>query len=190
MIIGLTGGMGVGKSTAIELLKEKFGSDNIILVKFASPLYQIQEYIYNLISPVYQRPADFIKDRKLLQYLGTDWGRDQISDSIWIDLWTEQVKKIKEQDSNKIIISDDTRFDNEGQAVKSLGGILIKITSTHALDRISTANGYNNHASESGIDNKYVDYTIQNDHTLESYKEKLYSLYDSLQVEQNNKMKK
>lgn len=49
MIIGLNGTMGVGKSTAAALI-DKVSINPVKLVKFAGPLYDMQEYIYRRIS--------------------------------------------------------------------------------------------------------------------------------------------
>ncbi len=43
MIIAFAGAMGSGKSTAIERLKKCAG--RVELVKFAGPIYDIQEYV-------------------------------------------------------------------------------------------------------------------------------------------------
>jgi hypothetical protein len=184
-IVTFTGRMGVGKSTAIQILDE-IPNTALYNVKFAEPLYRMQEEIYNIISSVYKRPADFVKDRKLLQWLGTEWGRGTISESLWIDIWKSEVKDLVMDEgsldkyftvgggeSNTIITCDDVRFDNEAEAVKSLGGIIIQLTSNKTDQRINTTNGISGHASEKGVDKKYIDYTIENNGTMEELRDKL-----------------
>ena len=110
-IIAFSGKMGVGKSTAIERIYAK--SNGVVhLVKFAQPLYDMQEFIYRRISSVVQRPANFTKDRKLLQWLGTDWGRG-MKETLWVDLFKAQVEKILDHNPTAVIVCDDVRFDNE-----------------------------------------------------------------------------
>lgn len=175
MIIGLTGGMGVGKSTIVEILEEKH---NVALVKFAAPLYDMQEFVYRRIANVYKKPQGFAKDRKLLQWLGTEWGRGSISDTLWVDLWKSEVDlqgKVKYTD---FIISDDTRFDNEAQAIRDIGGIVIKIVSNQSSSRIDTTSGIFSHSSESGISANLVDYVLVNEGSVEDLRNSLATLLE------------
>lgn len=167
-LIALHGNMGVGKSEAYKFISETLGKDNVVLVKFAQPLYDIQEYAYNIISPVYTRPDSFTKDRKLLQWLGTEWGRQTISESVWIDLWKSKVKSLIE--SGKTVVCDDVRFPNEAESVRQLEGIVININSYQNVNRIDTNSGIVNHPSESGLPNHYIDDVVYNNGTLEEYK--------------------
>lgn len=169
MIIGLSGGMGVGKSTAVKLIKEAYFTKPVQLFKFAQPLYDIQEYVYNRIDEIYTRPKEFIKDRKLLQWIGTDWGRSTISDSIWIDLWKNDVSSFLNNTQEGVVICDDVRFDNEAEAVKTMGGLIIRVTSQRAKERAVGGEGIKGHPSEAGLSDYLVDSIIENDNTITSY---------------------
>lgn len=171
-LIGFTGKMGSGKSTAIGCLKEI--QKAVVNVKFAQPLYDIQEAIYHRIKLVYKRPDDFIKDRKLLQFLGTDWGRNSISTTIWVDLWKEDVKYCLENYRNSLIVCDDVRFNEEADAIKQLGGIVIQIES--AQQRTDTSAGIAGHPSEQGIDLDKVDYIIDNNGTIDDLRSSLLTI--------------
>jgi hypothetical protein len=154
MIIGLTGKMGVGKSTAAEVIKHYVKSrldKEVALVKFAQPLYDMQEYIYQRISSIYTRDTSFVKDRRLLQWLGTEWGRNSISKSLWCDLWEAEAAKQVEQ--GKVVICDDVRFENEAERFINPSTRLICITSNTTQDRIDTKAGLANHESEVGLEN-------------------------------------
>lgn len=174
-LIAFTGSMGSGKSTAINILKESTGAD-LHLVKFAQPLYDMQEFIYAKISSVYKRPESFIKDRKLLQWLGTEWGRNSIKDSLWTDLWKEEVTYALENYPYKLIVCDDVRFDNEADAVKSLGGLIIKLQANNTGDRININSGIAGHSSEQGISLDKIDFVINNNGTIDDLKNSLLSL--------------
>lgn len=169
MIVGITGKMGSGKSTAIEAMKTL--GRPVCLHKFAGPLYLIQEYIYRVIAPVYTRPEDFKKDRKLLQWLGTDWGRESISQSLWSDLWQKRAKQVQAQDAEVIIVSDDTRFDNEAETVRALGGYVIQIVRNDASAHAEGGGGIEEHLSEAGIRPELVDYTIENTGSVEEFQQ-------------------
>lgn len=183
MIIGFTGVMGSGKSTAIEMLKEKLPL--VRLIKFAQPLYDIQEYVYERIQDVYTRPESFIKDRALLQWLGTNWGRDTVSETLWVDIWKAMATKHLSKFA-ATVVSDDVRFDNEAETVKALGGVVVKIFSSDTNKRIDTSQGIVHHKSESGIDHKYIDYFIDNNGTLEDLRNQVVSLVNELN-ERNSK---
>lgn len=184
IIIGFSGSMGSGKSTAIDFLKTL--NCNVINVKFAQPLYDMQEYVYKRIESVYSRPENFIKDRKLLQWLGTEWGRETISKNIWLDLWKEKVRQYFEHTSSPIIVCDDIRFDNEAEAVHSVGGYVVRILSNKNEERIDTKAGLSKHASESGIDKKLVDYDITNDGTISEFQLAIRNLFGLINYRERN----
>lgn len=177
MIIAFNGNMGVGKSTAINVLKDDLALKTVV-IKFAQPIYDMQEMIYRRISPVYDRPADFIKDRKLLQWLGTDWGRSTISESLWVDIWKSSAAKAIA--AGYTVICDDVRFDNEAETIKSLNGTIINIVSNKSHDRINVNAGLKNHPSESGINEDFIDYRVENNGTLEDFSRVLNKIYKQI----------
>lgn len=176
MIIGFTGKMGVGKSTAIEVLRSL--SPGTRLCKFAQPLYDMQELIYNRISSVHTRPSTFVKDRKLLQWLGTEWGRGTISESIWIDLWTDTALKAGALRADKLVVCDDVRFNNEAEALKALGGTVVQLLGpSRDVDA-----GIAGHASESGILPTLVTHQVHNDGTQAEFQEKIRTLFEKIRA--------
>lgn len=183
-LIGFTGQMGVGKSTAIQLLRSLMHNRNldIHLVKFAQPLYDIQELVYKRIDSVYDRPENFVKDRKLLQWLGTDWGRDTISQSLWIDIWEAEVKRVWGCNPMMLVVCDDVRFDNEASIFKSLGGKIIKLESNRNVERVDTKAGIANHKSEAGVNPQYIDIIVENNGTLNEFEVSLYKAYTELGI--------
>lgn len=182
MIIGFSGKMGVGKSTAIEVLRASTGRP-VFLVKFAQPLYDLQEAAYNRIDPVYKRPEEFVKDRKLLQWLGTEWGRDSISKTLWVDLWSARANQIWAENPTAIVACDDVRFDNEAETIRKHGGKVILLAAGSSADRAGGGAGLQNHVSEAGIAPALVDTTVENNGTLNNFKAKLCALYSDLLAE-------
>lgn len=182
MLIGFTGRMGSGKSEALTQLKDFLDANghrlSPQLVKFAQPLYDIQEFAYRRIASVYQRPDNFIKDRKLLQWMGTEWGRDSIRPTLWGDIWQIEVEKYLAQ--GYIVVCDDLRFDNEAERMLGMGGTIVEIRSTRTAERIDTNAGIKAHASEAGLDPKFDREVINNDGTLADYKNSLCALYRKL----------
>jgi hypothetical protein len=178
-IIAFSGGMGVGKSTAIRVLTS-VAPGHVRLVKFAGPLYDMQELIYARIASVYQRPETFVKDRKLLQWLGTDWGRS-LSESLWVDLWQTSAKDVLER-PNHIVVCDDCRFDNEADAIHALGGIVINIKRPDAHSHAEGGVGIKAHASENGLSANKIDHQVSNDGSLSDYTATLTELFNKLAV--------
>lgn len=177
MIIGFTGKMGTGKSTAIEVIKSAAGH-NVVLNKFAQPIYNIQEAVYKEISPVYQRDITFVKDRKLLQWIGTDWARDTISKTLWVDLWQAKARLIQETNPNAVVVCDDVRFDNEAETIIKSGGTVIQLVGpTRGAEE-----GIKFHSSESGIDQKLVHYFVHNDKSKDQFKDEIFSLFEKLKT--------
>lgn len=185
MIIAFNGPMGSGKSTAVEAIK--FLSDKqkakVRVVKFAGALYDMQEMIYRRIESVYKRPDDFVKDRKLLQWLGTDWGRDTIRQDIWVALWRADALELERQ--GFIVVTDDCRFDNEAEAVREVGGLVVRIDAPTIAGRAVVTNGIAGHASEKGIRDNLVHHTIVNDSTLSAYQDKLINYFSSILASNN-----
>lgn len=183
-LLAFTGVAGSGKSTALECLKD-IQHHPLALKKFAGPLLDMQEMIYARIKPVYERPSNFVKDRTLLQFLGTEWARKTISDTIWVDLWKQEIDKFHRASNSlavdPIFVCDDVRYDNEAEAVKSLGGRIIQIVSTKVAER-GVVTGIKNHISENGIDLKYIDYIIENNGSVEDLRESLCTLNDKLHI--------
>lgn len=169
-LLGLTGAMGSGKTTATRIISEHTNQP-IVTLKLAQPLYDLQDLIYKAIEPIYPKPKDFIKDRKLLQLLGTDWGRNTIDPDLWVKLW--KLRLAEYADKKVIVIVDDVRFDNEAQVIKDLGGKIIKIVSNRQNGTIDNGTGIKNHATEQGISKSLLDAEVPNSGTLEEFEQVL-----------------
>lgn len=89
--------------------------------------------------------------RRLLQVMGTEVGREQIMDDIW-------VRELDKMDDNLVIT--DLRFPNEYDKIKSLGGSAWRITRP-GIDAV------NAHKSEKAIDHLEFDYNVDNSGDME-----------------------
>lgn len=172
MIIALTGPMGSGKSTVIEMLQQLHFFKN---VKFAQPLYDMQQMIYRRIYKPVPKP----KDRKLLQWLGTEWGRS-VDENLWVNLWKEVVDRTTVH--GVYVVSDDCRFDNEAEMVHSMGGKVVEIVCPAEIrgTRIKLEN--TGHSSEKGIKKEYVDYRLVNTGDLNSLKSQVEEMFTSFYI--------
>lgn len=179
-IIGFTGQMGAGKTEATNCLStciENLGY-NAKVIKFAQPIYDIAEFCYDRIHKDYKG-----KDRKLMQFIGTDWGRE-VDQNLWVNIWELDVKHSKffnsDYESPLFVLTDDVRFDNEAQKIIEMGGVVIKIDSTAESREKRIPLVGTSHKSESGVSDKYIHATVFNNDTIENFKLNLKYLLDNL----------
>ena len=125
MIVGLMGEKGCGKSTVANLLVQNNG---FALVKFASPLKNMLRAIGlsddEIEGEFKDTPSNLLcgkTPREAMDSLGIKWGRETIGPNFWLSLWEGQVQQ------HKLIVCDDCRFENEGEAILKRGGRLIGI---------------------------------------------------------------
>lgn len=95
--------------------------------------------------------------RELLQFIGTDIGRELINQNIWINAAKENLVNLSK--SGNVVITD-VRFENEQALINEMGGKVV------TLLRKGVESG--SHASEQSLSSP--DYTIDNS----SYKQRLY----------------
>lgn len=161
IIIGIAGKARSGKDTTAEYLqkyhgftRDSFGAPvrralmDIIGIK----TYEEYERLKELESPILgnKTPRDF------MQKFGTNFAREQYSDSIWIDSFFA-----RNVNADRLLASD-VRFDNEALAIKNNGGIIIQV-SRPGVEGIKS-----NHSSEAGINQELVDYYITNDDSIDN----------------------
>lgn len=136
-VIALIGPKSSGKSTLAKAFVEKH--PDFIRQRFAEPIkLMLASFLKFQGATESQIEAMLDGDKKesltiyldsqtprlAMQTLGTEW-RNLISKTLWSSAWLN--KAISLANSGKSIIVDDMRFLHEGDVVRSLGGIVIKI---------------------------------------------------------------
>lgn len=139
MVIGLIGNAGSGKSTLANRLsteissREPYFMGRIRRVSFSTPVKNIVAYAFGLSPQVLDEYKNkplpvwpYVTTRELFQQVGTDMFRDKYPD-IWVNFLLKSLHEGVEWPNNFIVIVDDVRFENEAEAIKKIGGLLIKI---------------------------------------------------------------
>ncbi|WP_411037539.1 deoxynucleotide monophosphate kinase [Shinella sp. BYT-45] len=128
-VVAFTGLAGSGKSTAADYLIRQHG---YVRVKFAGPLKAAmaamgfsQEQIEGNLKETPCAWLNFKTPRYAMQTLGTEWGRKCIGEDFWAELWVHHANNVLA--AGKRVVVDDCRFPNEAEAVRSLGGVIIKL---------------------------------------------------------------
>lgn len=125
MLIGLSGPLGAGKSLAARILSVAYVTP---VVPFAGPLKAMLEALgvprENLHGTPAQKAAPLAmlggkSAREAMQTLGTEWGRQLVTESLWRNAWLAA--------AGAHAIADDVRFPDEAELIRSRGGIVLRI---------------------------------------------------------------
>ena len=145
VVVGLCGEMGSGKSTAADFLYREFRYRRI---SFAAPLKNMlrvlglgDRELYGDLKEVPSAKLGGRTPRHAMQTLGTEWGRECLSPTFWTDQGVRAATEALECGLPGVVF-DDARFQTEADAIRSLGGRVIRLTGR------SVATGGPKHASE------------------------------------------
>jgi hypothetical protein len=192
----------VGKDSFFQIVKDLYPGKKVIRVAFADAL---KDEIYERILKPNHLDKDVLEDdvtksvmRPMMQWYGTQFKRNLLfkgNPDHWIDkavekikdyspnLWHKILRKFKFvpyyflNNKNVIFVITDGRFSNEIIKSKSeLNAIAINIT------RRSVFDPNDQHISEIELDShlSLFDYTIENDGTLDEYREKIKKLMNNI----------
>lgn len=178
-LIGLAGRARSGKDTVADHLCTRY---SMLRYAFARPIKEAIMAMFCLTPAHFEGAAKEAvipwigaSPRKLMQTLGTEWGRDIICPDLWIRCahreW-EYLQKTSAETFSLVptgLIITDVRFEDEAAWIRSQGGTVIHIARPDATSVES-------HKSESGVAMDESDGYILNDGTLA----KLYSRAEAL----------
>lgn len=151
-VISFTGKKGHGKSTACEKLIEMYG-DRVVRLNFKEALIatmkekmtpvleDLSSHYGMTVEQLFQEKPPAM--RKLMQFTGTEIYRE-IDSNYWVNRWKESVSKYEATD--KIIVTDDVRFNNEFYAVVQLGGTVTRVVASNK------PKSHDTHPSETEMD--------------------------------------
>lgn len=203
MILGLTGRKRSGKSTVARHLVDNLGFRELSfaarLKRMAVDVNPMVHYIdtHNLSDtdrellangvtpgPVYlldalrvlgeERAKDALPEvRRFYQRLGTEGVRDNLGDTVWVDLVASQIEEIREEDlrarleargtpgapvpPRTPLVLADVRFENEADLIRGWGGLVVEIR------RPSQGDPADGHSSEAGVRADHVVENVEGD---------------------------
>jgi hypothetical protein len=183
MVVGLHGYAQSGKDTVAKVLIERYGFKRLAFADaLREALYRLNPWVcvvlpFNFDVPKedYVRLRDLVDTygwdeakqyhevRVLLQAMGTEVGREVISDTVWIDI---VLRQIEQQWDGRFVITD-VRFENEAQALDDAFGNTSGASLVLAKIVRPGVGPVNAHVSDAGLPDFYFDETINNDGTLE-----------------------
>jgi hypothetical protein len=181
MIIGISGKMHSGKDTVGNIIEMLAATNdptvNWEIKKYAGKLKEIaciltgctleqledQEFKKKALSREWCYPTEWqgkehwveMTTRELLQKLGTEAMRNGLHENVWVNaLYADY--------TNQNWIITDMRFPNEFDAVKSRGGITIRVNRVRYISTHSEGE----HESERALDDHKFDYVIYNNGSM------------------------
>ncbi|WP_408953185.1 adenylate kinase [Lysobacter sp. Hz 25] len=109
-------------------------------------------------GPLKEEPLTWlggITPRRMMQTLGTEWGREMIADELWLIIAQRTIERAKRDGKSGVVVSD-VRFDNEAEFVQSLGGRVIELVRDEAV-------AVSEHVSEAGVSRHLLNGSLRND---------------------------
>jgi len=136
-LIGLIGCAGAGKSTAASIIENEYGFSKVpfaggikTMLRAMLSVAGIDHGIINemLNGSLKEIPCDVLSGmspRYCMQTLGTEWGRECISENFWVNLTMHAVDNLLSV--SQPVVIDDVRFPNEVKAIKGSGGTIYRV---------------------------------------------------------------
>ncbi|WP_375191817.1 deoxynucleotide monophosphate kinase [Marinobacter sp.] len=166
-LIGIAGKARSGKDTAAARLIEKHG---LVKYSFADPLKAGIKTMFGLTE---EHVNGSLKEtvipwlgtspRKLMQTLGTEWGREIIRPDLWVLMAQRQWDQVSVATCDTFhggMIVPDIRFEEEAGFIRRNGGLVIHLIRDE-LELVET------HKSEAGVRFMDGDWLIENNGTIE-----------------------
>lgn len=164
--IALVGKLHAGKTTIANALVESHGYTRIALADAVKDdAAELLNHWLNrnevpepsLITRAWIE-ANKAKVRPLLQWLGTEWGRETISRTWWINQFLLSMQFAKGP-----VVCDDCRFLDETEALRRAGFVIVRINRPdHERFESAGNQGIHGHVSEVEQEQIVADYTVIN----------------------------
>jgi hypothetical protein len=159
-IILLRGKQGSGKTTLSWELERQLTlglyQSQIKQAIFAGSIYKIHDFALKLMQDLGIYSQDVKKDGKLLQLLGTEWGRNTIHTNVWCKACRAEVDDFMQwkpgDTGSRITIISDARMENEFHTFPDALRISLDAPEDVRRARTTSWRENTNHISETGLD--------------------------------------
>lgn len=171
VLVGIHGRARAGKTMlAAAIMKGlKAAGRNPVGIDFADPIRAAVYAIFDVAGV--ERPMSWVHGlqkedvhplfgvsaRRMMQTLGTEWGRHLFGEDFWTRIARERIEKAF--DAGRSVVVADVRFPDEATTIRSLGGTLVGVVRP-SLDR------EDDHSSEQGLPEEVLDVILVNDGEL------------------------
>jgi hypothetical protein len=153
----ISGKQGSGKTTLakeIGVVLSRHKSVVTIQMVFAEPLYQMHNFCLGILEDAGIK-RNIVKDGRLLQLLGTEWGRETVDPDIWVKIAKARMEKqvkMKDWASLIVFVISDCRFKNEFDLFPE--ALTVRLTADRATrkQRCEQWRETDNHVSETDLD--------------------------------------
>jgi hypothetical protein len=166
ILIGFLGQKRVGKDTCADYLVEKYGFQKYAM---ATPMKDAIKIIFKLSDEQLYGNAKEIVDprwgvtpRELMNFIGVDTLKIRLPELYPQigDVYVKHLEIILQENPESSFAMSDLRFQTDVDAIKKLGGIIVKVTRPQLINK-------DQHISEKGIENIHgIDYEIVNDSSV------------------------
>ena len=179
-IVGFTGPAGVGKDAAAGMLIHELRAMSITAagVAFATPIKDMAAALLRAAGASVSDieackrdrdarplPGVDITMRRILQTLGTEWGRELVDEELWIKVLLSRVDRLPFAD---VVVVPDVRFENEARALKERGGMIVRVE--RDVEPVEA------HASETPLPEELVDVVVDNSGSLDDLHREMIAL--------------
>ncbi len=132
---------GSGKTTVAKYLAKQH---NFAVISFATPLKRMVAGFLNSYGYIPTEIEELLTERKneilpklkistrqLLQTLGNEWGRECISNEVWLRTWELTADRYLQLGIN--VVCDDVRYENELALIQEKGGEIWRVDRNEAV---------------------------------------------------------
>ena len=164
-IVVISGKQGSGKSTLQQKLVESWQTKpghRAFALNFADPIYEMHNAV-RAVARRYKLPIPEPKDGRLLQLLGTEWGRSTLGRTVWIDCVKEKIRELAEENdhySDLLFIIGDCRMVNEFDAFPEALRVRLSCVKDVRQERCTNWRDNDGHPSEVELDRHERNYAF------------------------------
>ena len=183
-VLGLCGFAQSGKDSAASFLVERGWKRLAFADALRDSVYLLNPIVHvstiGNASCEYERVQDLVdrvgwdvakvsypEIRQLLQRMGTEVGRALYGESFWVDRVLTQMERSSTSYGEDVVVGNyvitDVRFPNEVEAVRSVGGKVIRIYR-------EGVGAVNTHVSDTGVDDLEIDAVVLNQGSLDEFR--------------------